>query len=120
MQVVPGDAEIELEVRLSPKDRGLVLVNQPVQIKVSAYDFLRFGSLKGHVSRIAADADHDPSLGSYFKMVVQTDGAVLGKSELPVTPGMQADVDIIIGHQPFAWFLLRPVLKVGAEAFREP
>lgn len=120
MEVVPADAEIELEARLNPKDRGLVLVGQPVQIKVSAYDFLRFGSLKGHVLRIAADADQDPASGAYFKMVVQTEGAVLGKSRMPVTPGMQADVDIIIGHQPFAWFLLRPILKVGAEAFREP
>ncbi|AOW14638.1 hypothetical protein LPB72_05325 [Hydrogenophaga crassostreae] len=120
MEVVPGDAEIELEVRLNPKDRGLVLVDQPVQIKVSAYDFLRFGSLKGHVLRIAADADQDPETGTYFKMVVQTEGAVLGKSRMPVTAGMQADVDIIIGYQPFAWFLLRPILKVGAEAFKEP
>ncbi|NWF44282.1 HlyD family type I secretion periplasmic adaptor subunit [Hydrogenophaga sp. D2P1] len=120
MEVVPADAEIELEVRLHPKDRGLVLVDQPVQIKVSAYDFLRFGSLKGRVLRIAADADQDPATGPFFRMVVQTEGSELGKSRLPVTPGMQADVDIIIGHQPFAWYLLRPVLKVGAEAFREP
>lgn len=120
MEVVPADAEIELEVRLHPKDRGLVLVGQPVQIKVSAYDFLRFGSLKGRVLRIAADADQDAVSGPYFKMVVQTEGSELGQSRMPVTPGMQADVDIIIGHQPFAWYLLRPVLKVGVEAFREP
>ena len=64
--------------------------------------------------------DQDPAAGPFFRMVVQTEGSELGKSRLPVTPGMQADVDIIIGHQPFAWYLLRPVLKVGAEAFREP
>lgn len=120
LEVVPADAEIELEVRLSPKDRGLVQVEQPVRVKVSAYDFLRFGALKGHVMRIAADADQDANGDAFFKLVVQTDGAVLGKSRLPVTPGMQADVDVVVGHQPFAWFLLRPVLKVGFEAFREP
>lgn len=120
MEIVPADAEIELEARLDPKDRGLVQLDQPVQIKVSAYDFLRFGALEGRVLRIAADADQDTDGRAYFKLVVQTEGSLLGQSRLPVTPGMQADVDIIVGHQPFAWFLLRPVLKVGAEAFREP
>lgn len=120
MEVVPADAEIEVEARLNPRDRGLIAEGQPVRIKVTAYDFLRFGALDGNVLRIAADADQDPESDSYFKMVVRTQGAVLGKSQLPVTAGMQADVDVVIGRQPFAWYLLRPVLKVGAEAFREP
>lgn len=120
MEIVPTDAEIELEARLDPKDRGLAQLNQPVRIKVSAYDFLRFGALDGRVQRIAADADQDANGRAFFKMVVRTEGSVLGKSRLPVTPGMQADIDIVIGHQPFAWFLLRPILKVGVEAFREP
>lgn len=120
LEVVPADAEIEVEARLNPRDRGLIAEGQPVRIKVTAYDFLRFGALEGSVLRIAADADQDPEEGSFFKMVVRTQGSVLGKSQLPVTAGMQADVDVVIGRQPFAWYLLRPVLKVGAEAFREP
>lgn len=121
LEIVPTDALIEVEARLKPADRGLVTVGMPVKIKVSAYDFLRYGALEGKVLRIAADADKAPeSQESYFKMVVETEGTALGKSKQPVTPGMQADVDVIIGHQPFIWFLLRPVLKVSAEAFREP
>lgn len=120
LEVVPADAEIELEVRLHPRDRGLVQLNQPVRVKVSAYDFLRFGALNGRVRRIAADADQDVNGEAYFKLVVQTEGSRIGQSQLPVTSGMQADVDVVVGHQQFVWFLLRPVLKVGFEAFREP
>ncbi|RYY64946.1 MAG: HlyD family efflux transporter periplasmic adaptor subunit, partial [Comamonadaceae bacterium] len=120
LDVVPGDAEIEVEARLSPSDRGLVLQGMPVRVKVTAYDFLRYGALDGDVRMIAADADHAEDKQSFFKMVVRTRGAVLGPAALPVTPGMQADVDVIVGHQPFVWYLLRPVLKIGAEAFREP
>lgn len=120
LDVVPGDAEIEVEARLSPSDRGLVLQGMPVRVKVTAYDFLRYGALDGDVRMIAADADHAEDKQSFFKMVVRTRGAVLGPAALPVTPGMQADVDVIVGHQPFAWYLVRPVLKIGAEAFREP
>ncbi len=120
LDVVPADANIEVEARLSPGDRGLVQVGQKVLVKVSAYDFLRYGALDGSVQRIAADADKDPNGSSYFKMVIRTNGSVLSKNGLRVTPGMTADVDVIVGAQTFAWYLLRPILKVGVEAFREP
>lgn len=121
LEIVPADAGIEVEARLKPSDRGLVQEGMPVKIKVTAYDFLRYGALEGKVLRISADADRDPNVPteSFFRTVVQTAGSSLsGRQE--VTPGMQADVDIVIGHQPFIWYLLRPVLKVRAEAFREP
>jgi adhesin transport system membrane fusion protein len=119
MDVVPADDAIEVEARLSPADRGLVLQGMPVRVKVSAYDFLRYGALEGHVQLIAADADQGEDQQSHFKMVVRTREAALGRA-MPVTPGMLADVDVIVGHQPFLWYLLRPVLKIRAEAFREP
>lgn len=120
LEVVPADANIEVEARLSPGDRGLVQLGQRVRVKVSAYDFLRYGALDGRVQQIAADADKDPTGASYFKMVIRTNGAVLSNKSLRVTPGMTADVDVIVGSQTFAWYLLRPILKIGVEAFREP
>lgn len=120
LDVVPADAQIEIEARLGPADRGLVQVGQPVKVKVSAYDFLKYGALDGVVQMIAADADKEPSGASYFKMVVRTNSSVLSKNNSPVTSGMTADVDVIVGSQTFGWYLLRPVLKIGAEAFREP
>lgn len=120
LEVVPADAQIEIEARLSPADRGLVQVGQKVKVKVSAYDFLKYGALDGVVQMIAADADKDPSGSSFFKMVIRTNSAVLSKSNSPVTSGMTADVDVIVGSQTFGWYLLRPVLKIGVEAFREP
>lgn len=121
LEIVPADAGIEVEARLKPSDRGLVQEGMPVKVKVTAYDFLRYGALEGKVLRISADADRDPNVPteSFFRTVVQTAGSSLGGQQ-EVTPGMQADVDIVIGHQPFIWYLLRPVLKVRAEAFREP
>lgn len=120
LDVVPVDAQIEIEARLSPSDRGLVQVGQKVKVKVSAYDFLRYGALDGVVQRIAADADKEPNGSSFFKMVIRTNSSVLSKSNSPVTSGMTADVDVIVGSQTFGWYLLRPILKIGVEAFREP
>ncbi len=37
-----------------------------------------------------------------------------------ITTGMQAELDLLLGHEPFIWYLLRPVLRIQSEAFREP
>ncbi|RYY52550.1 MAG: HlyD family type I secretion periplasmic adaptor subunit, partial [Comamonadaceae bacterium] len=44
----------------------------------------------------------------------------VGRPENRITAGMEADVDLLVGTDPFIWYLLRPVLKTQREAFREP
>ncbi len=39
--------------------------------------------------------------------------------DLPITPGMQAQVDIHTGSKSVLMYLVKPVLKLKTEAFRE-
>ena len=39
--------------------------------------------------------------------------------QLPISPGMQALVDIHTGHKSVMAYLIKPVLKLRHEAFRE-
>ena len=52
---------------------------------------------------------------------MQTDKTWLGQEEglLPISPGMEATVDIKTGRRTVIDYLLRPVLKLQSEAFRE-
>ncbi|MBT6826180.1 MAG: HlyD family type I secretion periplasmic adaptor subunit, partial [Rhodospirillales bacterium] len=51
----------------------------------------------------------------------ETDRSYLGavEGELPITPGMQATVDIKTGTRSVVEYLIKPVLKLQHEAFRE-
>ncbi len=44
-QIVPADASIIIESRLSPSDRAEIYPGLPAVVKVSAYDFSTFGGL---------------------------------------------------------------------------
>ena len=70
---------------------------------------------------IAADANADASGNPYFRVFVKTKKTYLGETagDLPITPGMQAVVDIHTGSRSVMEYLLRPVLKLKHEAFRE-
>jgi len=123
MEVVPVDEALVIETQLAPADRGYVVMEQRADVKISAYDFLRYGTLPGRVTQIAADTDPGtPETGPFYRLVVNTDKSFFGTAEKPerISPGMTAEVDIHVGSQPFIWYLLKPVLKLKKEAFREP
>ncbi len=123
MEVVPDEEQVVIEARLSPNDRGFVHVGQPARIKITAYDFLRYGTVDGKVALVAADADQDstvPGMPAFYRVVLNASQFHVGHRDNRITPGMQAEVDLQVGRDPFIWYLLRPVLKLQHEAFREP
>ena len=69
-----------------------------------------------------APATSEESGEPYYRLVITTEKGYLGSdpSQNPITPGMGAVVDIRVGVQSVLDFLLRPVLKMTGEAFREP
>ncbi|MBK8209048.1 MAG: HlyD family type I secretion periplasmic adaptor subunit [Rhodospirillales bacterium] len=121
MEIVPSGDKLVVTARLNPTDRGYVNVGQPALVKISTYDFVRYGGLAGTVTQVAPDASTDAKTGTpYFEVIVETDKAWLGAEtgSLPIMPGMQATVDIQTGSRSVMDYLLKPVLKLRDEAFR--
>ncbi|MCW8836572.1 MAG: HlyD family type I secretion periplasmic adaptor subunit [Rhodospirillales bacterium] len=121
MEIVPTGEKLVVDARLNPIDRGYVMANQTATVKISTYDFVRYGGLEGKVILIAADTTVDKDGSPYYRVVVETDKAYLGDEEgkLPITPGMEATVDIHTGTRSVLDYLIKPVLKLRHEAFRE-
>jgi adhesin transport system membrane fusion protein len=121
MEIVPINEKPIVEVRLSPVDVGYVRAGQPATVKVSTYDFVRYGGLDGAVTLVAADSSLDRAGQPYFRVVVETEKAYLGDAPgtYPIAPGMQATVDIHTGTRSVLSYLVSPVLKLRHEAFRE-
>lgn len=123
MEIVPDEDRIVVEARLSPSDRGFVTAGQKARVKITAYDPMRYGTIDGQVVLVAADADRDPAIpGSppYYRLLVSTAQDHVGARENRVTAGMEAEIDLLVGRDPFIWYLLRPVIKMQRESFREP
>ncbi|MDB5823802.1 MAG: HlyD family type secretion periplasmic adaptor subunit [Herminiimonas sp.] len=120
MEIVPVGEELVIEVNLSPADRGYVTLGQPALVKISAYDYFRYGGLKGKVTAIAADTDTGKNEEHFYRVTVSTTKSWLGDSpeQFPITTGMVGEVDIYAHSQSIFWLLIKPVLKLKHEAFR--
>lgn len=121
MEIVPSREKLVVETKLNPVDVGYVRPGQPAVVKLLTYDFVRYGGLEGKVINVAADSSVERDGKPYFRVVVETDKPYLGDKpgQYPITPGMQAIVDIHTGSKTVLRYLITPVLKLKAEAFRE-
>ena len=121
VELVPIDDELVVEVEISPKDIAYVIPGQRASIKLTAFDFAKFGALEGKVTKISADSisKEDGSTWYLCQVSVPMDTVTtLGKT-IKIQIGMVAQVDIISGEKTVLQYLLQPVTKIANEAFRE-
>lgn len=129
MEIVPVGDQVLAELRINPKDIGFVRLGQPVEIKLSAYDYTVYGSLHGKVETISPDAlgndDRNAAAATgasatFYRALVRADPATLkaGGKPLTVLPGMVGTAEIRTGQRSMLSFLVRPMMK-AQEAFTE-
>ena len=124
VEVVPSDDVLVVEAQLKPSDIGFVKIGQSANVKISAYDYSIFGSIKGVVSEISADAVAKEERGQtvyYYIARIETQTNMMNAvgKKLPIIAGMQSTVDIITGHKTVLSYLLKPIVAVRENAFRE-
>jgi membrane fusion protein, adhesin transport system len=118
LELVPTDDTLVLETKIQPKDIAFVGINQAAAVKLTAYDYTIYGTMEAKVKSIAADSIVDEKGNAFYIVKVQTLKPSLGK-DLPIIPGMVAQVDIITGKKSVLAYLLKPVLKAKSYAFTE-
>jgi len=118
MELVPADDALVLETKIQPRDIAFVGLNQPAAVKLTAYDYTIYGTMEAKVISVAADSIVDEKGNAFYIVKVQTNKPSLGK-DLPIIPGMVAQVDIITGKKSVLSYLLKPVLKAKSYAFTE-
>ena len=121
MRIVPKGTELEVEAKLLNKDRGLVNEGMPVQVKVDAFSFNKFGLLNGTVRSVSNDAIQDEKMGPVFMMRVALESDTLDKGAEPVTikPGMSVIAEVKVDRRRVINFVLSPIIKGLDEAARE-
>lgn len=118
VEVVPLDDTLILEVQIAPKDIGFLRAGQEAMVKFSAYDFSIYGGLRAEVFLIGADSVLDEKGNAFYHVRVRTNKPSLGPN-LPIIPGMVAQVDIMTGKKTVLSYLLKPVLRAKANAMTE-
>lgn len=121
MQIVPRDAGLVVEARLSPRDIGFARVGQPVTVKVQAFDYARYGTLDGTLVQISATTTADENGQPFYTGRIALDAPHVGPDpdRHRLLPGMTVQADIVTGAKTLLQYLLKPVQAAMNESFRE-
>jgi adhesin transport system membrane fusion protein len=124
VEIVPFDDTLVVEAQIRPQDIGFIHLGQSANVKITAYDYSIFGSLKGQITNISPDSVSKEERGQvmyYYVARIETSTKAIQSLEknLPIIPGMQAQVDIITGNKSVLSYLLKPLIGVKENAFRE-
>ena len=121
MELVPVDDDLIAETRISTEDIGHVHLGQPVTVKVSAFDFIRYGGISGELVSISASTFIDEEGQPYYKgkVALDTDMVGEGASAQRIIPGMTVQADIQTGERTLLQYLLKPVYVSLDQAFKE-
>ena len=125
MQILPNESDLIVEAKLKPADVAFIKVGLPATVKLDAYDYSIFGSMRGNISYISADTlSEDTRQGelTYYRVQVRiSEREFKGKNagNIDVRPGLTASVEIRTGERSVLSYLTKPVVKSFSEGFRE-
>lgn len=121
MEIVPIGDELKIIARIIPSDIAHLQIGQGANVKITAYDSQRYGSLNGKLVRIGANSVSDRDGNIFFEIEVHTDKNYMGQADnpLPITPGMVAAVEVVTGKRSVLEYLMKPFLQARDKALTE-
>lgn len=121
MVIVPIHSALEAEVNILNKDVGFIRNGQDVEVKIDAYPYTRYGTIKGKVVHVSRDSVKDEQIGLVFPTQIKlASSALVNDGEgLELQPGMSVVAEITTGDRRIIDYLLSPLREYKAEAMRE-
>jgi hemolysin D len=124
--LMPLNAPLEGEARISSRDIGFVRVGDPCTLKIDAFQFIEHGWAEGKVRWISEGAftvdDNNKDVEAYYKLRCTVDWTNFRNvpENFRLIPGMTMAADIKVGTRSVAMYMLRGTARGFSEAMREP
>lgn len=122
MSIVPDNARLELEVSIQNSDVGFVKLGMPVNVKLQAFPYTRYGTIPGKVAAISPEAvvvkEGQPPVFK-ARVTLSRGYVVVDGARVPLRPGMNAGADLVTGKRSLLSYLISPIVETGGEALHE-
>ncbi|MGK5024518.1 HlyD family type I secretion periplasmic adaptor subunit [Janthinobacterium sp. RB2R34] len=121
MQIVPDARAVEVEAELENRDVGFVREGQPAAVKVTAFDYTKYGTVPAKVTHVAHDAVQNEKKELVYTVKVTLSDTALGIDgrRMALAPGMAVEVGIKTGERRLIEYALSPLLRHQREALHE-
>ena len=107
--------------QINPQDIADVQPGQVARISLAAYDPSRYGVVMGVVRRVASNTTQPENAMPFYETIIAIPEVAFTKSpdEPVITAGMPLQVDILGGKRTVMNYIMTPIQKSLATAFKE-
>jgi adhesin transport system membrane fusion protein len=130
LEIVPTEDVMLVEAYVKPSEVAFLKVGQAAVVKLTAYDFNKYGGLEGVLEHLSPDTMRDEKQKKpgnpveleegFYRIIVRVKETTDLRNGLRLTPspGMTASVEIRTGYKTVLEYLFRPLQNV-TQALRE-
>ena len=117
-EITPLEDALTIEARVNTSDRALIWTGQDISVEITAYDFSKFGLLNGKLISISPDSFEDRNGNVFYLVKVKADVNEFAP-DLPILPGMVANINILTGKKTILQYILKPLKDIRKNALSE-
>lgn len=120
MTIVPNKDTLAADLRINPQDISHIHPDQPVMLRVSAFDQRTTPEIEGSLARLGADVTRDERAGiSFYTARVRIPAASLDKlGGQALIPGMPVEAFLRTERRSVLSYLTKPLTDQMRRAFR--
>lgn len=119
--IVPHNAELRFEAKVSPADIDRVQEGQPARVRLTALNRNTTPEMKARVVMVSPASTRDPTNGQehYVAYIQLEEEALADLRGFKLVPGMPAEIYISTSARTAASYLVKPFTDQMSRAFRE-
>jgi HlyD family secretion protein len=121
--IVPQNAELKFEIKISPADIDQVREGQSARVRLTAFNRTTTPEMKARVAMVSPASARDPANGQEYYIayvnLLPTEDAIAKLNGMKLVPGMPAEVFVSTQERTVASYLTKPFTDQMNRAFRE-
>lgn len=114
--IVPADAELEMVCYVKNMDIADISTNMEAEIKLEAYPYNKYGTVKGKVKYISPSSFMNEKIGSVYLVKLSIDNS---NENIDIISGLSGSAEIKIGKRTIMSYFLDPITKGFGESLKE-
>ena len=117
-EITPIEDALTIEAKIKSSDRAFIWEGQDVSVEITAYDFSKYGLLNGKLTSISPDSFEDKTGSIFYIAKIKADVNQFAP-DLPILPGMVANVNILTGKKTVLQYIIKPLKDISKNALSE-
>ena len=114
--IVPADTPVEMVCYVKNMDIADIKVGMDAEIKLEAYPYNKYGTVKGKVKYISPSSFNIEQTGSVYLVKLEVDNA---NDKIDIMSGLTGTVEVKVGKRSIMRYFLDPIVKGFGDSLKE-